>query len=227
MTADFFRGKIYKIVAGCIATLFTAFCFGYALFLSRAKTVEVNRGFFYLVRAETNVEVGVEFVKLEGGAGYLIRQNGIDFVVLSVYLSENDALSVQANMQSGEKTPIMYVGVKTLYFKTRKEKKNADVCVGALDVLYGYIGVFNDVIARLEDGATQESVKRILSPIGRQFAFLSTKYTQMYPAFAFFCRGVSERIERYCEKILFVGDLRYELCAMTEGYLTLARAFSI
>ncbi len=227
MSTDFLRNKIWKIAAGFAAVFFTAFCFVYALFLNRAKAVEIKTGFFYLVREETNVEVGVEFVKLEGGAGYLLRQNGKDYVVLSIYFHENDALAVQANLSDREETKIVYVGVDTLYFKRAQDKKNAAVYVGALKILRGYMEVFSGTIALLEDGATQESIKRILLPLSRQFACLSQEYAEIYPEFSSVCQGYAKRIEEYCTEILFVGDLRYELCAMTEDYLSLANKFSI
>ncbi|MBQ8446603.1 MAG: hypothetical protein IJX31_02360 [Clostridia bacterium] len=227
MSTDFFRKKLYKIVAGFAAVCFTAFCLVYALFLFRAKTVEIKVGFFYLVREESNVEVGVEFVKLEGGAGYLLRQDGKDYVVLSVYFNEKDGLAVQSNIINGGKTQLLYVGVDTLYFKTEDEKKNAPVYVGALQTLREYMEVFSQTITLLEDGATQESIKRILSPLSRQFFYLSRKYADIYPDFSSVCQRYAKRIEEYCAKILFVGDLRYELCAMTGDYLTLANKFSI
>ncbi len=131
MTADFFRKNVYKWIVGVITVCFTSICFVYAWFLSRAKEVEIMTGFFYLVREETNVEVGIEFVKLEGGAGYLLRQNGQDYVVLSVYLNEKDGIAVQTNLSGDKETQLVYVGVDTLYFKTQREKKNATVYTGA------------------------------------------------------------------------------------------------
>lgn len=227
MATDFFYRKLWKITAGIAAVFFTAFCFVYALFLNRAKAVEMRVGFFYLVREEMNVEVGVEFVKLEGGAGYLLRQDGKDYVVLSVYLKEKDALAVQASMSQGKDAQLLYVGVGTLYFKSAKQKKNAAVYVGALQTFREYMEVFSAAIAQLEDGATQESVKRILLPLSRQCTYLSREYAEIYPDFSSVCQRCAKRIEQYCTKILFVGDLRYELCGMTEDYLALANKFSI
>ncbi len=206
---------------------FTVFCFLYALFLNRAKAVEIKTGFFYLVREETNVEVGAEFVKLEGGAGYLLRQNGKDYVVLSVYLQEKDALAVQANLSDGEETQLLYAGVDTLYFKGEREKKNAAIFVGALEILREYMGVFDGAIGLLEDGRTQERVKRLLLPLSRQLFYLSREYAESYPDFSSVCQRYAKRIEEYCAEILFVGDLRYELCSLTADYLALAGAFSI
>lgn len=227
MTADFFRKNVYKWIVGVITVCFTSICFVYAWFLSRAKTVELGVGFFYLVCEETNVEVGIEFVKLEGGAGYLLRQNGKDYVVLSVYFNEKDGIAVQTNLSDDKETQLVYVGVDTLYFKTQKEKKNAAVYTGALQIFYSCIEVVGGVIQRLEDGATQESAKRILLPLSRQFAYLSQEYAQVYPTFSSVCRRCSQRIEEYCTDILFAGDLRYELCAMTKEYLGLASAFAV
>lgn len=227
MSTEFFREKIIKRCIAILTVCFNLFCFGYAQFLSQVKTVEIQKGFFYLVREETNVEVGIEFVKLEGGAGYLLRQNGKEYVVLSAYLKEKDGLAVQANMLNGEDTHLLYIGVDTLYFKTNKEKKNADVYIGALQTFFEYMEVFDRAISLLENGATQESVKRILLPLSRQFDYLSEEYAKFYLDFADVSHYFAEIIDRYCAEILFVGDLRYVLCLMTEEYLMLASAFSI
>lgn len=227
MATDFFRKKIGKIIAGFAAVFFTVFCFVYALFLNQAKVVEMRVGFFYLVREETNVEVGVEFVKLEGGAGYLVRQDGKDYVVLSVYLKEKTALAVQAGMPQGKAVQLLYAGVDTLWFKGAKQKKNAAVYVGALKTFREYMGVVDATIALLEDGATQESIKRLLLPLGRQFACLSREYAEIYPDFSSVCLRYAKRVEVCCARVLFVGDLRYVLCEMTEDYLALAGKFSI
>lgn len=229
MSTDFFHKKlykkIYKIVAG-VAACFTAFCCLYALFLSGVKEVALRVGFFYLVREETNVEAGAEFVRLEGGAGYLLRQDGRDYVVLSVYFQEQDALSVQANIINGENVQLVYTGVDTLYFKRAREKKNAALYVEALSGLYAYMQVLDGGIALLEKGVTQECAKGILLPLSRQLRCFAQEYEEEYPAFSSVCREYGKEIEGYCNKILFVSDLRYLLCAMTGEYLSLARAFS-
>lgn len=227
MSTDFLHRKLYKIGAGVAAVCFTALCCLYALFLSGAKEVALQVGFFYLVREETNVEAGAEFVKLEGGAGYLLRQNGRDYVVLSVYFQEKDALSVQANITNGENTQLVYAGVDTLYFKSARKKKNAALYVEALAGLYAYMQVLDGGIALLEDGATQERAKGILLPLSRQLYCFAQEYEEVYPDFSAVCRKYGEEIAEYCTEILFVSDLRYTLCAMTGAYLSLARAFSV
>ena len=227
MTADFFYKKVYKIGIGSISILFSAVCMIYALFLSRVKTIEMNTGFFYLVRDEINVEVGVEFVKLEGGAGYLLRDNSQDYVVLSVYFDKNDALAVQTALTQGKPTKIVYKGVDTLYFKTNTQKKNATVYTGALKIFYSCMQVFDGGIGLLEDGATQERVKGILAPLSRQFGYLSKEYATIYPDFSSVCHRYSQRIDGYDARVLFVGDLRYDLCEMTGDYLALVQNFSI
>ena len=207
---------------------FTVFCFTYAQVLLRVKKIDITTGFFYLVREESNVEVAVEFVKLEGGAGYLLRQNAKDYVVLSVYLKEKDGIAVQTMLaDKGEHTQLLYIGANTLYFKTRKEKKNAALYVGALQIMHSCMEVFNCVITMLEDGATQESVKRILFPLSSQFEYLAKEYENVYPDFSAVCYYFAEIINEYCAEILFVSDLRYVLCLMAEEYLSLASAFSI
>lgn len=227
MTANFFCKKAYKWTVGGITILFTAACLVYALFLSNVKTIEIRAGFFYLVRDEVNVAAGVEFVKLEGGAGYLLRSDHQDYVVLSVYFQERDALAVQTGITQGKPTQILYKGVDTLCFKTKTEKKNATVYTGALGVFYSCMQVFDRAIGQLEDGATQERVKGVFAPLSRQFAYLSKEYAKIYPDFSTVCYQYAQRIENYDAKILFVGDLRYDLCEMTGDYLALAQVFSI
>ena len=224
MSADFFHGKVHRRMVGGIAFVFVLLCSLYALFLSHAKEMELKTGFFYLVRNDVHAEVGAEFIKLEGGAGYLLRKNGRDYAVVSVYLCEKDALAVQATTHE---TGIIYEGVDTLYFKTAQEKKNAAVYVGALNILYDGLSILNGAISLLEDGATQERVKGILLPLSSQFAFLANEYEQRYTTFSSVCRRCAERLQELCAEILFVGDLRYELCALTGEYLALARSFSI
>ena len=228
MSADFFRGKISRAVSVLVAVCFTAFCGIYASVLSRAKIIIFQKGFFYLVREGANAEVGAEFIKLEGGAGYLLSKDGADYAVLSLYAAENDALAVQASLQKdGNSAQIVYVGVETLYFKTAKEKKNADVFIGALETLYSYIGVFNETAAMLENGATQEQIKRILRPFSRQILCLGQEYQQIYPAFSTVCLSFSEKVAERCENILFAGNLRYDICEIAGDFFALADAFSI
>ena len=59
------------------------------------KKVDLKASFHFLVLEEKSVEAGAEFIKLEGGAGYILRYDGKDYAVLSVYLSQEDASAVQ------------------------------------------------------------------------------------------------------------------------------------
>ena len=64
----------------------------------------------------------------------------------------------------------------------KKEKKN--VYVSALDCLYQYIMVLDGEIARLSKGGTQESSKRILRILSKQFSNLANIYGRAYEKFS-------------------------------------------
>ena len=228
MSTGLFRNKIYKISVGIITICFTLFCVGYAHFLSRAEAVWLGTSFFYLITDDTHLEAGAEFVKLEGGAGYLLRHDGADCVVLSVYLNEADGVAVQTSLTAkGEAVQLIQISVPTLYFKSKAEKQNANIYVGALKTLHGCMMVLNECMARLEDGATQESSKRILTPLEMQLTYLSKEYAVKYPKFSVVCKETAETLGKISAKTLFAKDLRYLLCELSEKYVALASAFSM
>lgn len=211
-----------------LAVIFSFTCIVYAYILSQVKKVDVRASFFYLVTDDVHVEAGAEFVKLEGGAGYLLRYDDKDYVVLSVYLRESDGLTIQTSLsRNGENTKLLHVGVDVLYFKTYSEKKMCGVYVGALQILRSCMTVLNECISRLEKGMTQESCKRVLTPLGNQFHFLSEEYRNSYPSFAKVCRETVEELSALVSQTVYVKDLRYLLCVLSENYVTLASAFAL
>jgi hypothetical protein len=56
-----------------------------------AVKVALDVEFHFLVSEEKSVEAGAEIMKLEGGAGYILRYKDKEYAVLSVYLSQEDA----------------------------------------------------------------------------------------------------------------------------------------
>ncbi len=218
--------KIFKKLAGlacAFAIGVVAFGVFYGGYLSRAKEVEKQKSFYFLLSGDSRVEVSAEFIKLEGGAGYLLEEPDGRYVALAVYLTEEEGLAVQESLQ--EPTVLCRKGVSTLYFKG-KEKKNTSLYLNALRTLEGYISVLSECINRLEKGGTQESCKRLLAILQRQFAYAEGEYEE-YPAFSQACGEWSGRLKGLCEETVYAQELRYLLCGQVEKYLQLCEEFSL
>ena len=145
MSTFFLRKNIICWIASVISTVFVCGVFIYAFILSQTKIVDVNVWFYFLVSEDTRVEAGAEFIKLDGGAGYLLRNNGKDYVVLSVYLEENDGEMVrEALAKQGKATRVLSVGIQRLYLKLSKDKKKANIYARAFHCLQSYMKVLTE-----------------------------------------------------------------------------------
>lgn len=228
MSAVSLYRKIGKRIVCALAVLFTSVAVAFAAFASQIKTVELGESFYFLVTDDTRVEAGVVSARMDGGAGYLLRHNGKDYVALSVYLEESDGVAVQTSLsEAGETTELLQKGAEKLYFKTKKEKANANLYVGALDCLRGCMDVLEECVSRLEKDITQNACKRLLSTIKKQFAFLSGSYKSDYAAFARVCAETTERLSELTEDTVYAKDLRYLLCQLAEKYVSLTSEFSL
>ena len=228
MSTVFFNRKRIKKFICLLATAVTLGAVVCSARFFTVKRVRWKRTYYFLVTEETHVEAGAAFAKLEGGAGYLIRQGDRDYVALAVYLEEKDGKTVQAALKTtGEETKLLRVGVENLYFQTKREKKNAERYIGAFDCLQGCMTVLEECISRLEKGLSQEKCKGILSELKNQFAFLSKDYGVEYAAFGSLCDDTAKRLETLLSDTLYAKDLRYLLCELAEKSVALASAFSL
>ncbi len=219
--------KIFKKAIGIICAVamgVVAFGFFYSLRLANAQTVTLNKSFYFLVSTDSRVEASTEFTKLDGGAGYLLEEEGTQYVALAVYLSKADALSVQEGLGGELSTCILHKGVSTLGFVGKKKKKSA-LYLNALRTLEGYISILNECVTRLEKGSTQESCKRLLSILQRQFAFAEEEYEE-YPEYAKACGAWARELEGIRRETVYVQRLRYLLCWQVEKYLQLCQALN-
>ncbi len=223
MSTKFFSKKRESIAFGLsLACIVCALC--YALTLCFFKRVDMGATFYFLTAEEEHVEAGAEFVKLEGGAGYLLEVDGEEYVALSVYDAEEEGERVRENLlKTGKKTKLVKAGVERLYFRG-KERKNANLYVNALRLFQQYISVLSGYIDRLEEGLTQERCKELLRLLERQYARAEEDYAE-YAAYAQTCRHTREELARAVEKTVYLKDLRYLLCWQAERYLQLCAAF--
>ena len=200
----------------------------YAVRLLSLESVYLGKNFYFLVRQTEHVQAGAYDVRLDGGAGYLLEHDGKEYVVFAVYLREEDGMSVQTGLaKQGEETRLLQATAERLYFKRNKDKKNASLYVGALRVLDGFIQVLSEEIARLDKGATQQSVKRILETLARQMEYEKKGHEERYPAYANLCKSAQETLTASICDTVYTNDLRYTLCELAVGYLDLAKEFAL
>lgn len=229
MRTDFFRNKkLIKRTVCALAVTFTFGCVAYAEFLTNAQTVSADKNFYFLVSTSTHVEASTQTAIHNGGAGYSLALNEREYVALSAYSQQSDGEQARVVMTGkGENTELLTLGLGKLYFKTSKEKKNASKIVGGLESLYGCIKVLEKEIARLEDGATQQSSKRILQTLSKQFSFLKTEYERIFPSLAKVCAEADSEIQTVCADIVYVSRLRYLHCSLCDSYVALGKEFSL
>ena len=232
MTTNFFCVNNVKKAVGKIVLAITAIAIAsillYTLKVKAAKVVTALNAFYYLVSEETYTQAGAYEVLGEGGAGYLLENDGEEYVAYSVYLSQGIGERVCADVleQKGG-VRLIEKKIPSLYFKSVVEKQKANMVVGALNSYYGCIQVLEQEIARLDKGATQESSKRILTTLCKQFRYLENTYKESYPVFSEQCHWAQETLQEIVEGCVYGKDLRFLLCGLTEGYLFLASEFSL
>ena len=93
--------------------------------------------------------------------------------------------------------------------------------------MYDCAQVLSGCIDRLEKGMTQEGCKRLLTPLEKEFLYLSKEYKESYPQFSAFCERVAQDLFLKGQDTIFVKDLRYLLCEVCVVWEELASEFSI
>ena len=226
MWTEFFLKKIRTRMLGCMCVFTVLACTGFACFLSSVKTVVYDESVYFLVREDSSVAAGAEFVKWNGGAGYFLEDNGIQYVAYSVFWDKADGELVQKRLEEvGQKSLLLNKGNKVLYFKGDK-KKMSDLYVGALKLFKSYISLLEDCIGRLENGMTQEACKRILGIIERQFHYAKEKYID-YKSFSNVCGQSEDALTQLCAQTVYLKDLRFLLCWQSEKYIQLCNSFAL
>ena len=226
MSAEFFYKRIIRHFSCVIAFVFVVFCAGYAFTLSRIKRVAFSMKVYFLVEQGGSVEAGVEFVKWNGGAGYVIEYGGEIYVAINVFFDVGSAKKVQDRLaENGNASTILSQEIYTLYFEGG-EKKTSALYVNALKQLKSYIFLLEDCIAKLENGMSQEACKRILKIIAAQFQQAQRIYAD-YPRFKVVCKQTEQQLQSIYNGTVYLKDLRFLLCYQADCLMRLCSAFSI
>jgi hypothetical protein len=183
--------------------------------------------FYLLTCNEVNVEASAQFIKLDGGAGYLWEKKGESFVVVSIYKKEGDAERVRQSLNElGGEYSVQSVHIQNLYFKG-KDKRKRNIYISALNTFRGHLDVIRYCISNLDAGSTQEQIKKILLPVRRQLENIAQEYKKEYASFSGLCCNIATQLQEIEKGIVYSSDLRYILCAMEDGYLELCNQFAL
>lgn len=223
MSTAFF--KRFLIIARLLLACFLVVVGVYAYVLGHVTITPVFRSFYFLVSKTEHVQAGVYQSVLDGGAGFVIEENGAYFVALSVYTDANQAEGVKQRLTKD--TEIIECSVERLYFKGYKEKRAQREIVSAFFCLDGCIEVLEKEVSRLDKGATQSSSKNILRVLLRQFSFLGEKYGDLIPIFGGLCNRAIEQIEESLQGIVYATKLRYLLCDACFSLVEMGECFSL
>lgn len=225
MWTEFFKKKLFAVI-GVTATFATVVgVYLYTRYLDNATVQAVSQNYYFLVSDSTHVEASAHQIVLDGGAGYLVDDGDREYVAISAYLTSDEAETVQIGVN--EPTKVLTLGIENLYFRTPAEKKHAKKITGAFQALEDCIEILDLEIARLEKGATQESSKRILQTLKKQFVFLGKEYGELFSAYAHVCENAAKDLEALINATVYVKNLRYLQCSLCVSYVTLAEEFSI
>ena len=225
MSAVFLRKRISVVLAFalCIA-LGVGAC---VCARKRTLEIDVNKEFYFLVDTSSHVQASTHEVQLVGGAGYLLQNENGAVVAFSVYVDETDATRAKDLLKkTGTNANVLALQSGTLKIQ-RKDRENAKRLQGAMESLYGNICVLEKEIARLENGATQQSSARILDTIARNLEYLAKTYGEYYGAYGKLCLETAKTLKAQKEEIIYVKDLRYLQCALCVSYLDLVENYPL
>ena len=229
MATDFlWKKSCLRPLVGAVAVLFTLATLVYAYALTGVKAVGVYKYFHFLVSTSTHIEASTHQVTLDGGAGYALRRGEREYVAYHVYMQGADGeRALEAVSSQGEEVALLPVGVEKLYLKTREDKTSAQTIFGGMELLYAYIRLLSDEIARLDRGATQESCKRVLRELSNQLFFAEKEYEGVFSELAVVCGTFASELEDRSEEIIYTRDLRYLLCESCVAYVSLGEEYAL
>lgn len=219
--------KVRKWLISIFSTAF--FVFGvYMMQLASVKIIRLEKSFTFLTIQTDGVEACITQVKLDGGAGFLLKTNNGEKVALAVYLKEENAILVKERLSKNYGfLQIEKISPSALYFKGLKQKQRADTVQGAFVNFYTMIERLDRVIQHLLSSGTQESCKRELSAMSSCFSTFSKSYEGVFDEFSKISKEAEKSLNKSIEGICLVKDLRYLLCEWCIEYVALSNQFAL
>jgi hypothetical protein len=227
MTTDFFNKKRLSFAAKTAAVVFIFCALFYAWFLNQAERYPYRKRFYFLVDTSTHLDACVVGATLQGGAGYIVADDEREYSALSVYLTESAGNTAKNSLLDEQSYSLIEKRVDGLYFKTRQEKRKKTRILSAFQCLDDCIEVLNGEIKRLEESATQQSTKRVLNELKKQFIYLSNVYRKDFPSYARVCAKADRDLEMVVGGIVYAKDLRYMCCQLCDSFVKLSEEYAL
>lgn len=216
--------RIAVFLVGAISVCFTIFAFFYAGILANVQTMQAERSFYFLVSNSAHVEVSAHTVRFQGGAGYFLDCDKGEYAAYAVYFSIGESQTALQSLKSVEENAeIIELKANPLYRK--RGNAPSEEVKGAFNCLYAYMQILQNEISRLEKGATQESSRRILGRLARQFSYLGEHNAKSVSGLENVCGYAQACLSEWIKDVIYVKDLRYLLCELSVAYVDLSENF--
>ncbi len=228
MRTGFFYKRITAKLLGLLSFCIVLFCFVYAYTLSAVQTYTLGKTFYFLVSPSKHIQASTHTAQNLGGAGFLLSDENTDYVAYAAYTSQTDGAQAQRELNAiGQDTLLLPVSVETLYFKLREDKKKSGEIIAFFSWLETQLDLLKQEIKLLERGITQQAVKRLLRSQERQFAYAKEKYASTLSAFSKVCTSAQLQISDMIKGIVYLKDMRFLHCYLTQAYVEIAKTYAL
>lgn len=223
MTTVFFWKKIILYICTVLGIAVAVISFLSMGVTGKSTVLETQKNFYFLVSTSSHIQASTHNAQYLGGAGYTLAYGDRDYVTYAVYTDVSSGEQAYQSLKQQDKDVLLItLHTKNLRFVTKKDKQSTSTYKSAFECLYAHIRLLNEEIARLDDGATQDSTKRFLKIQRRQFLYMQRQYEKVFSEFSSVCKQAVEQIEEMQSQIVYVKDMRYLSCFLCQSYALLA-----
>lgn len=226
MAVEFLKRQ-FKFFIGLLCGLIFTFLGVYSVQISAMKQTTINERFYFLVSSSNlSVEAAVQVAYVNGGAGYLLKDDNKEFAVYHCYFRLANATRAQEELsQRGIDCCVYERSVDKMCYKTKRQKQTAGAVEGYLNVLKGgYLTLFHLAKGAENGDFSQESLRECIGVVctalegvkGNEF---SLKSPRIKAAFAV--------LEQQKHGLIYSKDLRYVAVALCDEYLKVSTHFSL
>jgi hypothetical protein len=228
MRTRFFYKRITAKLLGLLSFCILLFCFVYAYILSNVQTYAVGKTFYFLVSSSNHIQASTHTAQNLGGAGFLLSDKDTDYVAYAAYTSQTEGAQAQRELNAiGQDVFLLPVTVETLYFKLPQDKNKSGKIIAFFSWLETQLDLLKQEIKLLERGITQQAVKRLLRSQERQFAYAKEQYAPTLLAFSKVCTSAQWQINDMIKGIVYLKDMRFLHCYLTQAYVAAAETYAL
>ena len=228
MRTGIFYKNIIKKLLGTLSLGIVFICFVFACVLSSVQTYTLGKTFYVLVSSSKHIQASTHTAQNLGGAGFLFSDENTDYVAYAAYTSQTEGMQAQRELNAiGQDALLLPVTVETLYFKSPQDKKKSEQIIAVFAWLETQLDLLKQEIKLFERGITQQAVRRLLVTQGKQFAYAKEEYSSILPAFSKVCTSAQSQIDEMINGIVYLKDMRFLHCYLTQAYVDMSKRFAL